>query len=1116
MSTLSREDRLKILSPAQRALLVKKLRDEAASWQESSRILRRATHQPSPLSFAQQRLWFLDQLEPGKSYYNVSFALKLECLLDLEALESSLNEIIRRHEVLRATFMTTAGEPVQVIAPELRVRPFVIDLSHLPEAERNRQIRELASAEAQKPFNLATGPLLRLLLLRIGEREHLLFPIFHHIVCDGWSIGVFTEELKTLYEAYSTGRPPALPELPIQYADYTLWQRDRLQGELLQQQVSYWKRQLRDAPPIIELPRDFSPPAEQAMRCGSHVITLPRSLSDSLKQLSRQEDVTFFMTLLAAFKLLLSRYSGQKDIVVGSGIANRTRAEVEGLIGFFVNTLVLRTECNGQLSFRELVKRVKSVAMEAYAHQDLPFEKLVEELQPERSLGHIPLFQVMFVLQNQLRLSIKPANIRIIPLDFDGGAAKFDLTFVMIDTDDGLRARMEYNAALFRAETIRQMLASFQILLESVVVDRNRPVHSLPLLSPPERRRLLFGNVLRGEHASRNCIHEVIAEQAAQTPERLAVVFEKDSLTFAELNRRANKLAHYLQHLGVGPDVIVGLCCERSVELVIGLLGILKAGGAYLPLDPATPAERLSFMLADTQATVLLTNSQVVSHLPRSEASVICLDTDLNRIANQSPENPVSRTSKENLAYIIFTSGSTGRPKGVAVEHRQLQNYVHSVCHKLEFPFPANYALVSTHAADLGHTIVFPSLCRGGTLHLIPRDLAKDPEGIADYFQEHEIDCLKIVPSHLATLMMSARPERVLPRQRMVLGGEASAPGWIETLRKLAPECRIFNHYGPTETTVGVLTNDLATEDPGTSASVPLGTPIANTQVYVLDATLEPVPVGVKGEIYIGGEGVARGYHDLPAATAEKFVPDPFAEEPGARLYRTGDLGRYLHSGGKIEFLGRLDHQIKYHGYRIELDEIRNALKYHPQICDGVVRLLKDKDETEVLVAYYVSRQEIEVSEIRAILKEHILEETLPTVWVHLRELPLTLNGKINYAGLPSWNEVRLKTQRDYVAPRTLTEEVISEIWCSLLKRPSVGIHDNFFESGGHSLLATRLISQLRETFQISLPLRNLFETPTVAGLANNIAQLWGGAETADEVVRILKENSQAYGAPCH
>lgn len=1113
MSSASREDRLKNLSPAKRAVLLQKIRAEAARRQETSRISRRAVCEGSPLSFAQQRLWFLDQLDPGKSYYNVSFALKLDCLLSLPALQTSLNEIVRRHEVLRTRFTMTAGEPVQVIVPELKIELPAVDLSQLPERERQRRIRELAAEEAQKPFDLAACPLLRVLLLRTGEQEHLLLPTFHHIIFDGWSVGIFTEELKTLYEAYSSGRSSPLPELPIQYADYTLWQRDRLQGELLDQQVSYWKRQLRDAPPVLELPTDFPRSADQAVHSASQVVLLPSSISDSLKQLSRQEGVTLFMTLLAAFKLLLSRYAGQTTVVVGSSIANRTRVEIEGLIGFFVNTMVLRTDLGGQPSFPQLLQRVKAVAMEAYAHQDLPFEKLVEELQPERSLGHTPLFQVMFALQNQPRLSTEAARIRITPLDFEGGAAKFDLTLVMIDTCDGLRARMEYNAALFRPETIQQMLEAFQMLLETVGVDRDRPVHSLPILPQATRRRLLCGNNTQRLRVEDESIHQAFAKQAARTPERRAVVFRKDSLSFEELNRRSNKLAHCLERLGVGPEVVVGLCCERSLEMAVGLLGILKTGGAYLPLDPATPAEKLSFMLADAQAKVLLTHSEAVPVLPDNQAHLIRIDADWDRISGESQDDPVERVSGKNLAYIIFTSGSSGRPKAVAVEHRQLQNYVHSVCAKLEFPFPANYALISTFAADLGHTMLFPSLCGGGTLHLIPRELATDPEGLADYFQEHEIDCLKIVPSHLSFLMVNARPERLLPRQRLVLGGEASSPQWIAAIRKLAPKCRIFNHYGPTETTVGVLTNELGTDEPLSSGSVPLGTPLANGQVYVLDPMLEPVPAGVKGEIYIGGEGVTRGYYNLPAVTAEKFIPDPVGGNPGARLYRTGDFGRYLHSG-KIDFLGRHDHQVKYHGYRVELEEIRTALKRHPQIRDGVVRLVKDKDGTEVLVAYYVSRREVEISEIRSKLKESVMEETLPGVFVHLQKLPLTLNGKLNYAALPSWNEARLKAQRDYIHPRTLTEQAVSEIWCRLLKLQRVGAHDNFFELGGHSLLATRLISQLRETFRVSVPLRSLFETPTVEGLANKVAELWGSQETADEVVRIMKGISQLSEMP--
>lgn len=1105
MSNPSRADRLKNLSPAKRALLVKTMRDQAERQPVIGQIPRRGPEDRSQLSFAQQRLWFLDQLDTGKSYYNVSFALKLDVPLDRSALEASLNEIVRRHEILRTTFAKVAEDPVQVIAPELKLILPETDLSGLPKEVREIRVRELASASAQQPFDLATGPLLRFLLLRTGEHEHVLLPTLHHIICDGWSIGILAEELATLYEAFSQGRPSPLLDLPIQYADFAAWQREWLRGELLEQQVSYWKQQLQDAPPVIEMPTDFPRKADQVIRSASHVITLPRSLAAALKQMSREEDVTLFMTLLAGFKLLLHRYSGQTEVVVGSGIANRTRAEIEGLIGFFVNTLVLRTTFAGRPSFREMLARVKNVAMGAYAHQDLPFEKLVEELQPERSLSHTPLFQVMFALQNQPRLSAKSADISILPMDFESGAAKFDLTLVMIETEQGLRTRMEYNAALFRAQTIHQMLQNFQTLLESAVADRDRPVQLLPMLSPAQREQLLGA---RNESplpapGLEECVQETFAKQAVLTPGRKAVVFENDSLTFDELNRRSNKLAHQLVGLGVGPDVIVGLYCERSLEMIVGLLGILKAGGAYLPLDAAIPAERLAFMLSDTNTQLVVTQTSLSGALP--EINAVCLDADWNRISGESDENPVNRARAENLAYVIFTSGSTGRPKGVAVEHRQLQNYVRGASEKLELPFPANYALVSTIAADLGHTMLFPSLTRGGSLHLLSRESATDPDSLSEYFEQHAVDCLKIVPSHLATLIQSSRPERLLPRQRLVLGGEAWRADWSETLQKLAPGCRIFNHYGPTETTVGVLANAIDAEEEN-SANAPLGTPMSNTQVYVLDAMLEPTPAGVRGEIYIGGCGVTRGYFNLPGATAEKFVPNPFSDNPGERLYRTGDLGRCLHNG-KIEFLGRNDDQVKYHGYRVELNEIRSALKRHPRIRDGVVSLTKDKDGSEVLVAYYVSRQEIEVSEIRARLREIVIEETLPSVYVHLRRLPLTLNGKVNYEALPAWNDVRIMARNSYVAPRTPTEEVISEVWRRLLNLPRVGVHDNFFEVGGHSLLATRLISQLREAFQVSLPLRNLFETPTVAGLAENIAQLWGGHEIADEVVRITRQN---------
>ncbi|HEX8147528.1 MAG TPA: amino acid adenylation domain-containing protein [Pyrinomonadaceae bacterium] len=1110
MTTPSREDRIKNLSPEKRALLVKAMRAEAAR-RPAGGIPRREPGAASQLSFAQQRLWFLDQLEPGRAYYNVSFALRIARPLDVAVLRESLKEIVRRHEILRATFPAVGGQPVQVVAPELDPPLRVIDLRDRPAAGRAAEVQRLAGEQARQPFDLAAGPLLRLLLARTAEEEHTLLTTTHHIVFDGWSVGILKQELTTLLDAFSAGQPSPLPELPIQYADFSTWQRDWLRGQVLEEQLSYWKRQLKDAPPVIELPTDFPRAADQAVRSASHVLTLPAPLSDSLKRLSRQEDVTLFMTLLAAFKLLLHRYSGQPDLVIGSPIANRTRAEMEGLIGFFVNTLVLRTDFGGRPTFRELLQSVKATALGAFAHQDLPFEKLVEELQPERTLGHTPLFQVMFALQNQPRLSLASAGVSLTPLDCESTSAKFDLTLVVLDTPQGLRARMEYNAELFRAETVRRLLDNYQTLLESIPANLDERVHSLPVLSPNERRRLLTEwNAPAAAPAAAPCVHELFAEQAARTPGRTAVVSDGEQASYGELDRRSSQLAQYLRRLGVEPEETVALCCERSVDLVVGLLAALKAGAAYVPLDPAAPVERLSYMLAETRSKVLLTQRTLLESLPPHDLQAVCLDADRERVARESEAAPAGHARPENLAYMIFTSGSTGKPKAVAVEHRQLSNYVRGVTEKLALPSGGNYAVVSTFAADLGHTMLFPSLCGGGTLHVIARERAGDPESLGEYFRRHQIDCLKIVPSHLAALMSARRPASLLPAQRLVLGGEACRADWAAGLARLAPGCRIFNHYGPTETTVGALTCELDAGAPE-FPTLPLGTPLPNVRVYVLDASLELAPAGVKGEICIGGAGVGRGYYNLPGATADKFMPDPFGGQPGVRLYRTGDVGRYL-PDGRIHFLGRDDDQVKYHGYRVELGEIRHALKRHPQIRDAVARLLKDENGSEVLVAYYVSRQEIDVAEIRSSLKESLLEEVLPNAFVHLKRMPLTLNGKVNFEALPSWDAARSKTGAEYLPPRSLTEEVVADLWRRLLGLQRVGVRDNFFEVGGHSLLATRLVSQLRETFQVEIPLRALFETPTVEGLSNNIAGLWGGAEIAEEVVRVLRETAQLPG----
>jgi amino acid adenylation domain-containing protein len=1113
MKTPSREDRIKSLSLEKRALLVKAMRAEAARRRPAGDIPRRAPGAASQMSFAQQRLWFLDQLEPGRPYYNVSFALRIGRPLAESVLRDSLREIIRRHEILRTTFMAVGGQPVQVVAPELDLSLRALDLRDRPASEREAEVQRLAGEQAQEPFDLAAGPLMRFLLLRTDDEEHFLLTTAHHIVFDGWSVGVLKQELTALLDAFSDGKPSPLPELPVQYADFAAWQRDWLRGQVLEEQLSYWKQQLKDAPPVIELPTDFPRSSDQAVRSASRVLTLPGSLSESLKRLSRQEGVTLFMTLLAAFKLLLHRYSGQADLVVGSPIANRTRAEIEGLIGFFVNTLVLRTDFGGRPTFRELLRSVKAAAMGAFAHQDLPFEKLVEELQPERSLGHTPLFQVMFALQNQPRLSQDASMVTLAPLDCETAAAKFDMTLVLVDTGHGIRARMAYDAELFRAETIERFLDGYRTLLESLPANLDERAHSLPVLSPRERRRQLAEwNAPVSERAAAPCVHELFAEQAARTPQATAVVGGDEQASYGELDRRSNQLAHYLRGLGIGAEVTVAVCCERSVASVVGLLAVLKAGAAYVPLDPATPAERLSYMLAESRARALLTQRSLAASLPPHDIPAICLDADWGRIAHESADALANNARPENLAYMIFTSGSTGRPKAVAVEHRQLSNYVRGVSERLALPAGGNYAVVSTFAADLGHTMLFPSLCGGGTLHVIDRERAGDPESLGEYFHRHHIDCLKIVPSHLAALTSARNPESLLPARRLVLGGEACRADWAAGLARLAPGCRIFNHYGPTETTVGALACELdesALETP----TLPLGSPLPNVRVYVLDAALGLAPAGVKGEICIGGAGVARGYYDLPDATADKFVPDPFGGRPGMRLYRTGDVGRYL-PDGRIQFLGRSDDQVKYHGYRVELGEIRHALKRHPQIRDAVARLFKDADGLEALVAYYVSRQELDVSELRASLKGSLIEEVIPNVFVHLKRMPLTLNGKVNYEALPAWDEARSRKGAEYLPPRSLTEEVVADIWRQLLCLQRVGVRDNFFEAGGHSLLATRLVSQLRETFQVEVQLRTLFETPTVEGLSNSIASLWGGAEIADEVVRVLRETAQLPGDP--
>ncbi len=1051
-----------------------------------------------PLSFAQQRLWFLDRLQPGSPVYNIPTAFRLAGQLNVAVLEQSLSEIAHRHEALRTTFtMGTDGQPAQVVAPATRMTAPIVELEHLSKTEREAETRRLAVEEARRPFDLTRGPLLRTTLLRMGKTEHILLLTMHHIVSDGWSEGLFLQEMTMLYKAFLAGKPSPLPELPLQYADFAVWQREWLSGEVLEPQLAYWKEQLGGELPVLELPTDRPRLPVQTFRGTVHSFAVSKTLHEALKVLSQQEGVTLFMTLLAAFKVLLYRYTEQTDILVGTPIANRNRSEIEGLIGFFVNTLVLRTDLSGNPTFRDLLGRVREVALGAYTHQNLPFGELVEALQPQRDLSYQPLFQVMFVLQNALLETQELPGLTLMPLEVESGTAKFDLTLFLRETEHGLAGRLEYSTDLFDAATMTRMAGHFQTLLAGIITQPKQPLSELPLLTETERQQLLIEwNDTTTKYPQEQCIHQLFEAQVKRTPDAVAVVFEEEQLTYQELNLRANQLAHYLQTLDIGPEILVGIYMERSLEMVVGLLGVLKAGGAYVPLDPQLPPDRLAFILAETHSPVLLTQQQLAEKLPELGTHVICLDTSWKDFAQASQENCVSKVIAEDLVYVIFTSGSTGQPKGVAIEHRQLFNYLNGILARLELPTGASLATVSTLAADLGNTAIFPSLCTGGCLHMISQERAFDPNALADYFCRYPIDFLKIVPSHMAALLTASHPEQILPGQCLVLGGEATGWDLIKKLLSLAPDCAIFNHYGPTETTVGVTTYRLAQDQPkrkmkdNGQTTIPLGRPMANIQIYLLDSYRQPVPIGVPGELYISGNSLGRGYLNRPDLTAEKFIPNPFSDKPGAGLYKTGDLARYL-PDGNIEFLGRIDYQVKIRGFRIEMGEIETVLAGHPAVRETIVIAREDQPGDKCLVAYLVPDREQTpaISELRSFLKEKLPDYMIPSAFVILEILPLTSNGKIDRSTLPAPEGIRPQLETAYVVPRFETERFIANVWREKLRVDKVGIYDNLFDLGGHSLLTMQIYSKLQKRYGQELSLVDMFQYPTIHALAQYICQ---------------------------
>jgi amino acid adenylation domain-containing protein len=1085
--------RIEDLSPENRALLAQRLREKRAEIAGELALRRRKDQNNYALSFAQERLWFLDQFEPQSPLYNVPAVLRLTGPLDVSALRQSLNEIIRRHEVLRATFPSDKGQPQQVIAPELILQLFVTDLRALPASEKDRTVLQLATEEAQKPFDLAKEPLVRACLLQTDTDTHVLLLTMHHIVFDGWSTGIMLRELSLLYDALRKGGRSPLSELAIQYADYAAWQRNWLTGERMERQLNYWKKSLSGIPAFLEIPADRFHPSIQTYRGARYRFTIPDPLWDKLSAISRSEEVTPFMTLLAGFAVMLSRYAGQSDICLGTPIANRTRPEIEGLIGFFVNTLVMRVDVSAEPTFRVLLKRVREVALGAYANQDLPFEKLVEASGQRRELSHSPLFQVMFDFQEAPEGHLDFGGLKADLLEFETGTAKFDLMLTLQEGHNGLKGCLEYKTDLFYAATVERMAGDFVHLLEKLVAAPNQPVTSLCLLGEPEQKRILQSwNDTCADIDLHACVHQRFEEQVLRTPEALAVVLPRSDdgpgsqFSYHQLNRRANQLARCLIEQGIGLEARVGICLERSPEIAVAVLGILKAGAAYVPLDPAYPRERLRFMLEDARVASLVTQSQLLENLPTQNIRALCLDSHQDLIERQSGENLANRAAPVNLAYVIYTSGSTGQPKGVMIPHRSVLNLAAALQTVIYDAHPRQHLRISLNAPLPFDASVqqLAMLLYGHSLYIIPQDVRLDGRSLLDFIRDHRVEVLDCVPSQLKLLIEAGlfkeadgRPLAILP------GGEAIDESTWQMLCD-AQAMEFYNMYGPTECTVDSTICRVKTA--GEIATI--GRPALNGRFYVLDGCLQPVPVGVPGELHIGGAGVGRGYINQPGLTAERFIPDFFSNEPGARLYKTGDLVRYLPSGN-IQFLGRFDDQVKIRGFRIELGEIEACLKAHPAVHSALVAVKEDSVGGQRLVGYVVpeSEQTVSTRNLREFLAERLPDYMVPSAFMSLEHFPLTPSGKINRRSLPDPEINCNDSATEYAPPQTSVEKTLTAIWTEVLKINEVGIFDNFFELGGHSLLATQVISRVRESFRIELPVRDFFQMPTIADLAERI-----------------------------
>lgn len=1067
-------------------------------------------------SFAQERMWFLHRLVLTGSAYNITMSLRIAGALDIGALERAFAELIRRHESLRTHFEENEDGVMQIINVRQNFRVVNIDLSSLEISTRDAEVAKALAQHAHRPFVLPRGPLIRVTVFKSSAQDHVLLIALHHIVSDTWSMGVLAREINALYTAFTRGEEPTLPELTIQYADYSAWQRHWLQGEVLEDQMSYWRTHLADAPEVLELPTDRPRPATENFSGATVPITLSAGLSAELVALSKEEQATLYMLLMASFQILLGRWSGQRDLVVGSPRAGRVLRETEDLIGLFVNTLPLRSKILDQLSFRDFLKQVRKASLDADSFEDVPFEKLVEELQPERDPSRHPIFQVIFSMQNQPREPLRLGDLKIDVISGLGVSARYDLSLHLEEKPEGIQGYFEYATALFDRSTIERLSHHFAVLLEAIVENPDRALWQLPLMQTQEREQLLVHwNCTQHEYDQELCVHELFAQQARRTPGAVAVVYADQSLTYAELNRKSNQLAWYLRKRGIGPDQRVGICVERSLEMVVGMLGILKAGGAYVPLDPGYPPERLQHMLGDAAPRMLLTQKRLATQIPLTSPNVVLLDQEWERIAQHDDNDPEPRAlglTSRNLAYVIYTSGSTGVPKGVAAEHRGIVNRIAAQT-AIDGFSENDICCLQTSVGFVDAVFgIFGPLCNGLPLILAPTATASHLVDLGLLIEKERVSRLVTVPSLARAMVESVEVEKWLGTLRSwTLSGEELREDLLKRLQQRLPNCRFVNLYGSSEVAADATYFVAGNWD---ESRVPIGRPIANTRIYILDEHYQPVAVGMTGEIYVGGAGVARGYLNRAELTAERFIPDPFG---GGRMYKTGDLGRWR-TDGMIEYLGRNDHQVKIRGHRIELGEIEAQLARHEQIKEAVVLAREGVQGEKRLVAYVVAREgathtlhgegreteawadgkravraqtddaseaPLSAEALHAYLTKKLPEYMVPGVFVELAALPLSPTGKVDQKALPSPEG---HSGDAYLAPRTPTEEFLAEIWAEVLKLDRVGVHDNFFELGGHSMLTMKVVAKIFERTGVNLSLWTVFQSPTVASMATYLA----------------------------